>query len=56
MLYFKIKIIVNLLLIGLLFYVFPLFQKKQPARTQPIPIPEHLLTTSHSVSSTTVES
>jgi len=33
-----------------------LLQKKQPARTQPIPIPEHLLTTSHSVSSTTVES
>ncbi|XP_017089366.2 G protein-coupled receptor kinase 2 [Drosophila bipectinata] len=31
-------------------------KKKQPARTQPIPIPEHLLTTSHSVSSTTVES
>ncbi|XP_055848139.1 G protein-coupled receptor kinase 2 isoform X1 [Episyrphus balteatus] len=31
-------------------------KKKQPARTQPIPIPEHLLTTSHSVSSATVES
>ncbi|XP_030573804.1 G protein-coupled receptor kinase 2 [Drosophila novamexicana] len=31
-------------------------KKKQPARTQPIPIPEHLLTTCHSVSSTTVES
>ncbi|XP_039956769.1 G protein-coupled receptor kinase 2 isoform X1 [Bactrocera neohumeralis] len=31
-------------------------KKKQPLRTQPIPIPEHLLTTSHSVSSTTVES
>lgn len=35
----------------------PELQKKQPARTQPIPIPEYLLTTSHhSVSSTTVES
>uniref|UniRef100_A0A1B0BSJ5 G protein-coupled receptor kinase n=1 Tax=Glossina palpalis gambiensis TaxID=67801 RepID=A0A1B0BSJ5_9MUSC len=31
-------------------------KKKQPARTQPIPIPEHLLAASHSVSSTTVES
>ncbi|XP_034112882.1 G protein-coupled receptor kinase 2 [Drosophila albomicans] len=31
-------------------------KKKQPARTQPIPIPEHLLVTNHSVSSTTVES
>uniref|UniRef100_A0A1A9W829 G protein-coupled receptor kinase n=1 Tax=Glossina brevipalpis TaxID=37001 RepID=A0A1A9W829_9MUSC len=31
-------------------------KKKQPARTQPIPIPEHLLVASHSVSSTTVES
>ncbi|KAH8406711.1 hypothetical protein KR222_007309, partial [Zaprionus bogoriensis] len=36
---------------------FPFRRKKKlPARTQPIPIPEHLLTTSHSVSSTTVES
>lgn len=46
--------------IYLQFYLFIFMisslQKKQPLRTQPIPIPEHLLTTSHSVSSTTVES
>lgn len=34
------------------FFIFRMIQKKQSPRSRPVPIPEHLLTTSHSLSVT----